>query len=301
MRSPVAAVIALALAAAMPAAAGRWTSARSEAQAQAPQPAGKAHPELPDTEAETCLFCHDEVAKGEVVHVPAGAGMCTTCHEFDGKGDDTKVRLAEKATGDNTQPLCFACHDDVATTLKAEHVHVPAGVGDCLSCHEPHKSANKMLLKLKGIDGCTACHGDVAEDLKRMSKHAPVAADCALCHSPHASAHPAQVRETTNNLCLACHLFTGESQPGPKTTLFGRQVEAGFVAFLSPERGVVLDAQRKYGHPVDRHPVAGPKDPTDEKRPFTCLSCHNAHGSDGPALLRFATDDPSEACVKCHK
>jgi predicted CXXCH cytochrome family protein len=295
------ALVTLALVATVLAAAGPWVSARSMPQDAAAQAAGKAHPELPDTEAETCLVCHDEVAKGEMVHVPAAAGMCTTCHVFEGKGDDTTVRLSEKATSDNTQPLCVSCHDDIATALKAEHVHVPAGAGDCLLCHEPHKSANKKLLKFKGIEGCAACHGDVADDLNRKSKHAPAAADCSLCHSPHASAHPAQLRERTNTLCLACHLITGKPEPAPRTTLFGRQVEPELLNLLSLERGVVLDAQQRFGHPVDRHPVSGPKDPLDETKPFTCLSCHGAHGSDGPKLLRFATDDPSEACVKCHK
>ena len=94
--------------------------------AAASQPAGaaKAHPEIPDTEAATCLTCHDDVNKGKVVHAPVEGGMCTGCHEFSGQGDATKVTLAGGVKADAVGELCTTCHDSVAADMKATY-HTP--------------------------------------------------------------------------------------------------------------------------------------------------------------------------------
>jgi len=198
------------------------------------------------------------------------------------------------------EELCTICHDDVAAALKTEHAHAPAASGECVMCHSPHGSDQERLLNTPQVELCTICHADVAERLKLAHPHAPVKVSCAVCHDPHGSAHATQLREATNELCLACHLLTRTPESQPKTTLFGRDVSATVAPLITPERVIGLDRTRQYGPPLMRHPVAGPKDPVDPTKPFTCLSCHLPHGADGPALQRYAGTNPSEACVRCH-
>ena len=269
-------------------------------QAPSAQPSGTPHPEVPDTEGETCRGCHDDLVKGDVVHAPVAAAMCTGCHVIAGSGDGTTVELAAGRRGD-TAPLCSTCHDDVAAQLKAPHVHGPAATGDCLGCHVPHASAYPKLLQAGGIDACLACHGDVADDLKRKVAHAPAAGACVVCHTPHGGPNAFQLREPVNALCLGCHTAPpAEAAAAPVRTLFGRELSAA-EASLAVGPSIPLDALRRRGHPVTSHPVVGPRDPNDEARPFGCVSCHAPHGSDGPSLKRFGGDDPTSFCIRCHK
>lgn len=268
--------------------------------AQAAPTAGKAHLEIPDTESTTCLTCHEGLDQAKVPHAPVAGGMCAACHEFSGEGQGTKVALAGGAVSDNTAPLCVTCHDEVGTATKLEHAHQPAASGDCAMCHSPHGSEHGRLLKSPQAELCTTCHDDVGEQLKLANPHAPVKVSCAACHDPHGSAQPTKLRAAINELCLACHLVTRGAESAPKTTLFGRAIGADVVPLVSPERVVMLDASKQFGHPLVNHPVAGPKDPVDGEKPFTCLSCHLAHAANGPALQRYAEEDPSEACAKCH-
>jgi len=299
-------------------------------------------------EAATCLICHEGLDQGPVQHAPVAGGMCTTCHEFSGSGEEMKVALVGGAVSDNTAPLCTMCHDDVAAALETEHTHAPAASGDCVLCHNPHRSDHEHLLNSPQVELCTMCHGDVAtaletayahapaasgectlchnphgsiqprqlngpevelcatchddvaEQLALAHPHAPVKASCAVCHDPHGSTRATKLREDTNDVCLACHLVRPEPEVAPRTSLFGRDVGPDLVPLLNPERVIALDRTRRYGHPLMRHPVAGPKDPIDPTKPFTCLSCHVPHGSGSPALQRYAAESASEACTKCH-
>lgn len=269
---------------------------------QARQPtAGKIHTEIPDTKGETCLGCHEGLDKAKVIHAPVAAGECTTCHEFAGKGDATNVKLAGGAAPANTGPLCLTCHEDVGKAAIGPGAHGPAASGECGTCHLPHGSDHASLLSVPEAELCTTCHDDVAGQLKFPSVHKPAAAACSLCHDPHGSANPAKTREAVNPLCLACHMPASGRNAGQTASLFGRSVPDALAPLLSPEARVALDPLRRRNHPVVGHPVSGPKDPRDEKRPFTCVSCHGPHGTEGPGLRRFSGNDPSGFCVECHK
>jgi predicted CXXCH cytochrome family protein len=289
--------------------AGRQTppSAQAAPTAQA-APArqaapGKLHTEIPDTRGETCLGCHEGLDKTKVVHAPVAAGECTACHEFAGKGDATTVKLAHGATSASTGSLCVTCHEEVGKAANGAGGHGPAATGECGTCHQPHGSDYPSLMAAPEAEICTACHDDVAGQLKLANVHKPAAGSCALCHNPHGSGNSAKTRETINTLCLACHLAsagTGRGA-GDAPALFGRPVPEVLAPLLSPQARVALDRLRRRNHPIIGHPVSGPKDPLDESRPFTCVSCHGPHGTDGPRLKRFSSDDPSGFCVKCHK
>jgi predicted CXXCH cytochrome family protein len=79
--------------------------------------------------------------------------------------------------------------------------------GDCISCHDPHASANKKLLSKPADKLCFDCHEDLQQALaKAPFKHDPVGnGDCASCHSAHQSSERGLLSKPSGQLCLDCH------------------------------------------------------------------------------------------------
>ncbi len=78
--------------------------------------------------------------KAVVVHGPYEQGDCDTCHA----SADPKAPGPAKVT----KETCLACHDEFGGTAP---VRVGKGKshpvkGECIGCHNPHKSAKKKLL-----------------------------------------------------------------------------------------------------------------------------------------------------------
>lgn len=104
---------------------------------------------------------------------------CKSCHESE-TPDETKAReLAQQVP-----KLCYRCHEDESKAFA--HVHGPVAVGQCLFCHDPHKSEHAHLLKHKPPQLCALCH--TPADLASIEKHLESShVDCLECHSSHAS------------------------------------------------------------------------------------------------------------------
>lgn len=100
--------------------------------------------------------------------------------------------------------LCYNCHADF--TASAPFVHGPVAVGQCLFCHNPHKSQIKYLLRKPEPELCYQCHDENTIEL--IAAHLPKQlSDCTACHDPHASINeallkgsPAQIKEELEKL-----------------------------------------------------------------------------------------------------
>ena len=80
--------------------------------------------------------------------------------------------------------LCYNCHDDFTAT--ASFVHGPVAVGQCLFCHEPHKSKIEHLLVTPEPGLCYLCH-DI-NTIELIPAHLPKQlSSCTDCHNPHSS------------------------------------------------------------------------------------------------------------------
>ena len=142
---------------------------------------------------ELCATCH-EAAKDPIVHGPYQSGQCLTCH-------DPHQSEFKAQTRAETNSLCLACHAPRRTTgaeitLFASQTvsekdfdaipkigldpsqrfghpwatHPVAGRDDpiregermsCLSCHQPHASAQPRLIRAvadQKTDVCDSCH-----------------------------------------------------------------------------------------------------------------------------------------------
>jgi predicted CXXCH cytochrome family protein len=79
--------------------------------------------------------------------------------------------------------LCYQCHTDYPATQP--YVHGPVAVGECLLCHEAHKSRIAGLLKEKEPELCYQCHETI--EAAQISGHpAEPIPQCTKCHDPHA-------------------------------------------------------------------------------------------------------------------
>ncbi|MEW6586320.1 MAG: cytochrome c3 family protein [Nitrospirota bacterium] len=182
-----------------------------------------------------CYGCHDESKfKGDVVHAPIAAGMCTGCHDPH-QSDNGKI-LKEPLP-----EVCYTCHDKAKFTKK--YVHNVINVVGCGSCHSPHVAGNPSLLPSSINDVCTTCHkgqstgGHVVAlpgkkfhpvrgvtdlstvkwikvpDPNNPKKEVEVPdpnvpgkeLSCVSCHDPHSSDYKRLF--TAQRLCLKCHKY----------------------------------------------------------------------------------------------
>ena len=106
---------------------------------------------------------------------------CTLCHgnRKQQRGFSLQVRLTAPVP-----KLCYGCHADY--TVSASFVHGPVAVGQCLFCHNPHKSKIEHLLKEPEPKLCYQCHNiNTIELIPAHFKNQQFA--CTGCHNAHAS------------------------------------------------------------------------------------------------------------------
>lgn len=104
------------------------------------------------------------------IHEPFRSRDCFACH-------DTEKQM--RVYGD-FEVTCKDCHDRY---FSDEVGHAPV-YGDCMECHDPHRSAFPALLKRSIPDTCADCHGKPNE-LSQPAHAGPDAANCTKCHDAH--------------------------------------------------------------------------------------------------------------------
>jgi len=218
----------------------------------------------PNTDSAKCIECHEDKAKGKVIHPAVEAG-CTSCHEIRVNRDVTRVKL--KTT--TIQSLCISCHADMNAADLRGTVHPPA-VRDCIKCHSPHISDNKYLLvKTESGDKdqnlCSTCHAQGLNVPKDGSKHAALEMGCDTCHVTHKVGERGKIEydyhltKATPALCLDCHDVTSAD---------------------------LVKAHQ--GQPFGN---------------ANCVQCHDPHQSKSPKLMQAFTHAPFAGgqCDTCHK
>lgn len=118
-----------------------------------------------------CFNCHDKAEfTKKNIHPPVEAGMCLTCH-------DPHASKSASLTVKAVTALCTSCH--TATEIK-NGIHIVRGMSSdghpvsgksdpkragqrfsCVSCHQPHSSDYKKLLRYKNdapFEVCISCH-----------------------------------------------------------------------------------------------------------------------------------------------
>jgi len=232
-----------------------------------------------------CLSCHSigvNVPPAGSRHAALDMG-CGTCHVTHKTGERGKREFDFHLTKD-APALCIDCHDPKDATIIKAHSGQPIDKTDCLTCHDPHQSANNKKLMAKfthapfaggqcdachqpAKDGkvvltaaspkevCLTCHSDKAEQIEKAKvQHPGAAGDCTDCHNPHAGTSPGFQKPDAVNVCLGCHADQAEQHK--KSHLHQPAFEQG------------------------------------------CFTCHEPHGGDNLHLLRAKT--PNALCLECH-
>ncbi len=106
---------------------------------------------------------------------------CTQCH-----GARRRRTLSRQAQLVAEVPqLCYNCHEEYAAL--EGWVHGPVATGECLICHEPHKTKHESLLLKPVPELCYQCHE--VQTIHSIENHAKDSyARCIDCHAGHAAA-----------------------------------------------------------------------------------------------------------------
>jgi predicted CXXCH cytochrome family protein len=119
---------------------------------------------------------------------------CGNCHEdIQKKGS---FILPERITKQPVPELCFKCHPDDKESYAS--VHGPVAVGQCLICHEKHKSTIKHLLKMPEPGLCYKCHNESEIISVNGHEKADLSA-CTTCHDAHKSCDKKLLKTVSNN------------------------------------------------------------------------------------------------------
>ena len=112
---------------------------------------------------------------------------CTNCHRRQSTGGfSSQTRLIAPVP-----QLCHKCHDDPA--VSASFVHGPVAVGQCLFCHNPHRSKVEHLLREAEPKLCYLCHDTSMIELIPAHLTQQTSA-CTDCHDPHAGSAKALLK-----------------------------------------------------------------------------------------------------------
>jgi len=278
-----------------------------------------------------CVDCHKDfkdVLKRSHVHKPAKES-CETCHKRHGF---TQKLVLTRGMPD----LCTECHADVKAEIDSgSHVHGALTAGGCTSCHDPHASDGKNLLRTETNQGelCAGCHADMTAVLAEKDLHEPFKkGECSTCHAPHSASQAGLLVATEADLCATCHKDIGSKHKkitgmedyacsschdphrSSKKTRFAATAHEPFASGDCEACHTIEDGQVTLGddfpprdlcetcHDDVAARVSGATshfgtDGMAENGATACLQCHNPHVTEHPAML---VADQNTLCRKCH-
>ncbi len=175
-----------------------------------------------------------------------------------------------------------------------------AGADACATCHESQalglaKTAHGMtsVATWDGAASCESCHGPGAAHveaggdatkIRRFPALSPTdqTAACLTCHDRDEHARwRGSAHEGRGLSCLTCHQVHHEGPP--PVHLLAKETEFDTCGTCHLKRKAAL--MRSSHMPM-------------REGQMSCSSCHDAHGSTGPALLR--QESINENCYSCH-
>ena len=259
------------------------------------------------TAATDCASCHqphgsehDRMLVAAEQHVPFADGSCSGCHR-----EPFGERIRLRARGER---LCAGCHGDLTKDAgETGTVHSPLrgerGRAGCLSCHNPHMSANRSLLIKRDVALCAECHGEIVEAAEAETGHAAAADDCLTCHQPHTAALAKLLVEPKRDLCSMCH--DTEDEDLIASHLGANLASLDCTSCHSPHGAGNKKLLAKTLHPVVLdgcdicHEGAFDKLMEDGEAPL-CLMCHDDIGETADAATVPHDAMAMGTCTICH-
>jgi len=251
---------------------------------------------------ESCSNCHAALTANQpkIHEAMTMAKGCSNCHN----PHDSNIKLLTKTS----VALCLDCHNDslasnpLPAKVTSSHTLINSE-GSCWSCHTPHASADKNLLKPKTT--CLGCHDKEIQVTGRkipnmkdklensVGSHSQFGYECGECHKPHASEFVRLLKDNysvgpygeyvegdankpnTYASCFKCH----------ETALVKSQISGSETGFRKDTKnGVVIE--RLNLHAVH---VANTKGTTGKPFGRSCSVCHDVHGTSQDHMVKPAT------------
>jgi predicted CXXCH cytochrome family protein len=224
----------------------------------------------------SCVDCHGDMLEGENVHAPAKSD-CQRCHITNGQEHPMEAVAGFNLKAD-VPTLCYECHDP---KNESKFVHDPVMKGNCLGCHDIHKSPNLYLVKANPVSGiCYECH-QLEIPKGNMIHGAITEGNCTGCHNPHEGKDQHFMKTSRlDRMCGSCHRPIRKQLKQEFThTPFGKKK-----CFSCHN-----------GHSAKN------ADLIDPKTRDLCLSCHeDIHQSIQTAGLTHQALNDDKACSNCH-
>ncbi|HWO57737.1 MAG TPA: cytochrome c3 family protein [bacterium] len=278
----------------------------------------------------TCYDCHEEAKtrfKKKVQHEPVAKGDCEDCHLRHGFSN----MLILKKDG---KELCLECHTDFDTTVASgAHAHPAFAQGMCNTCHEPHASDQKGLIRhLDGDVVCLACHKQLADTSSASRQHPPFAERaCGQCHVPHTGPLDKLLNADQRSQCGVCHDNGGvqrahdakginpaglecsgchDPHRSSKPALIGEHVhppvadgmcDACHTGEPVPPQSIGAADSTWNGCSACHENIGAKLELATPHAPAAmgeCYQCHSAHQSSRPGLLK---DGVALLCQTCHE
>ncbi|MFQ5608175.1 MAG: cytochrome c3 family protein [Candidatus Zixiibacteriota bacterium] len=136
---------------------------------------------------------------GIQAHPPYADRDCSACHRMtDRRGGSGSMSFTPRDEGGSSswlsfpvEELCFECHSDMTEEYAEENglnIHDPVASGECVTCHNPHRSPYKaLLLKERARELCLDCHDESIPEGEDDHPELEDSDDCTDCHNPHIS------------------------------------------------------------------------------------------------------------------
>lgn len=202
---------------------------------------------------------------------------------------------------------CLTCHVEIKKLVKDKGGHSPFREFRCGSCHTPHSSRQKGLLKEDVASLCRECHRNLKGGMGPGRSHKPFEdGRCLSCHNPHASENPKLLVKRGGELCFGCH-----PKEGPfKARNVHRPVQEGRCLACHQPHGSqheALTGKDRTALCASCHAATAGSAAKGHQGVSVagsdCMSCHSPHGSDRAGLVKSKLHAPfgKQACATCHQ
>lgn len=218
----------------------------------------------------------------------------TTSTDKHVKGPDSTLKMPQ-------DQLCWMCHGDIGLKMAKAYTHNPVAKGHCTSCHNPHASDFRALIKQDERSLCVTCH-PIGRELNRAQRHPPVEGKwCLTCHDPHGSDYRGILVSDQQSLCFTCHPSVA---PLSLKSVIHEPFKDDCTACHEPHGSNVTPLLRAAQptlcyecHQGIRYDFLKPSHHPVGQVNLDCGDCHNPHG----ANYQYLIDQKGNGfCLSCH-
>jgi len=205
--------------------------------------------------------------------------------------------------------MCYTCHADLKQKLTETSVHFVFQQGMCASCHDPHATDRKALIKgsVKSINPlCLNCHKSLKDRLDRGGMHTAVSeGNCTDCHFPHSSQNKRLLVADQKDLCWKCHKGTQDKMNNPVKHL---PFDQGMCSSCHDPHASANEYQLKDTPNKLCQECHAPRcnvkgvSITHTTKGMECIRCHDGHNSPYDGLFGPYGHAPflAKSCESCH-